>query len=79
MAYDNSRMRREIGQYVRHMEDERLNEDYVRQTRNSLLRFLAFSGQRDVRSVGKVSRELVWEYMKEFKTMSAAISGSSGR
>lgn len=70
--YDNSRMRREIGQYVRHMGEEGLNSDYIRQTRNVLLKFMAFSEERGVRSTGNVSKEIVRDYLAMFKTMSAA-------
>lgn len=70
--YDNSRMRREIGQHIQHMREEGLSQDYVRETRGMLLRFLDFAEGRGVRSVGKVTRELVFEFLGLFKAMSAA-------
>jgi integrase len=54
------------------MMEEGLSQDYIRETRGMLLRFLAFSEARGVRSVGKVDKELVFEFLGQFKAMSAA-------
>lgn len=70
--YNNSRLRREIGQYVRYMGEEGLSWDYTRQTRNGLLKFMAFCEERGVGSVGKVSKDLIRDYLALFKAMSAA-------
>jgi integrase len=70
--YDNSRMRREIGQRLRQMEEESLTREYIMKTRNVLMMFLVFSETRGVKSVGKINRELVQGFLDQFKQKSAA-------
>ncbi len=72
MGYDNSRMRREIGQYLHSMQERGLCEIYIKQNRGSLLKFLRHCADRGVHSTKKISREDVQTFHEKYAGQSAA-------
>lgn len=72
MSYANTRLRREIGQYLRQMEEERLSREYVCDSRNILLKLEEHCRQRGVLSAKTMTRDALEEFLDRYGRLSAA-------
>ena len=72
MAYDNSRMRREIGLYVKKLKEEGLTTRYLNDVRGTLLVFLDHSRGYGIKNPHAVTAEVVLSYLGRFERQSAS-------
>ena len=72
MVYDNTRLRREIGRYLRTLPDKGLTTRYRQSIRHVLVKFNAHCAERGVRCIRKVDRETISTFIDRYSGMSAS-------
>jgi len=72
MAYDNSRMRREIGLYVKKLNEEGLTTRYLNDVRRTLLSFLNHCKGYGIKNPHAVTAEVALSYLGRFEQQSAS-------
>jgi integrase len=69
--YDNSRIRREIGQYLEGMRQQGMSKKHVQGTRYVLLEFSRHCAKEDIGSSRGVSMGIVMDFLKRYERFSA--------
>jgi integrase len=72
MAYDNSRMRREIARYVKKLEAEGLTRRYIGNVRRTLLDFLLHCRGYGIQNSKAVTPEAALDYLVKYEQSSAS-------
>jgi integrase len=69
--YDNSRLRREIGQYLEKLKNQGLTSRYITQNKGTLMAFLRHCVEREIGSTSGVTADVVLSYLDKQKRFSA--------
>jgi len=73
MAYNNTRLRREIGRYLRTLPDRGLTRRYSQSIRRTLLKFEEHCTERGVKTVERVNRDTIVSFLDTYSGMTASM------
>lgn len=73
MTYSNTRLRREIGRYLRTLPDRGLTPRYRQSVRHALLKFHAHCEKRGVTTVSQVDRDTILSFLDRYSGMTASM------
>lgn len=72
LAYDNTRLRREVGRYLRTLPDRGLSERYKQGIRLTLLRFNEHCREQGIKTVRKVKRDTITTFLAKYECWSGS-------